>query len=170
MFFIIKKCIFAAAMQSASEIIIDLRQVAQSANALSFDLADEYFSALEQDEILGGNLCLNLQVKEQAYECFVLKMFIEGDVRVACDRCMDDLILSVRETGEVKIYAGNSDFVTDEDVKTPIGGGYKYDVAWDVYETILLSLPLQRMHAIQECNPDIVAMISNEEENLDNEI
>ena len=73
-------------------------------------------------------------------------------------------MMPIEAEGDVKVYAGDSDYVTDDDVKTPIGGGYKYDLAWDIFETTLLSLPLQRVHDIEDCNPEMVAMLSREDD------
>lgn len=151
-------------MQSASEILIDLRQASKSESALQISLSDDFFTLIGQDEISGGHLAVNILVKEQAYECFVVNLSVEGEVTVPCDRCMEALTLPIEAEGDVKVYAGDSDYVTDDDVKTPIGGGYKYDLAWDIFETTLLSLPLQRVHDIEDCNPEMVAMLSLEDD------
>ena len=47
--------------------------------------------------------------------------------------------------------------------------GYKYDLAWDIFETALLSLPLQRVHDIEDCNPEMVAMLSREDDEEEND-
>ena len=43
-----------------------------------------------------------------------------------------------------------------------------YDTAWDIYESIALNLPLQRVHPEGECNADMMSRFSAEEDSEDN--
>ena len=43
-----------------------------------------------------------------------------------------------------------------------------YNTAWDIYESIALNLPLQRVHPEGECNADMMSRFSAEEDSEDN--
>ena len=151
-------------MQSAGKILIDLRQAAQQGQILQQELADDFFEALEQDEIIGGRVCVSLCVKENASECFLLRFHIQGEVVVACDRCLAPLSLPVDTEAVVRVCADDSFVQSDEDVKALSGNGYAYDIAWDIYENTLLALPLQRTHPIAECDADMLTRIAGAED------
>ena len=151
-------------MQSAGKILIDLRQAAQQGQTLRQELADDFFEALEQDEIIGGRVCVSLCVKENASDCFLLRFHIQGEVVVSCDRCLAPLSLPMDTEAEVKVCADESLLQSDEDVKVFSGNGYAYDIAWDIYENTLLALPMQRTHPIAECDADMLMRISGADE------
>ncbi|MCC8034802.1 MAG: DUF177 domain-containing protein [Rikenellaceae bacterium] len=76
---------------------------------------------------------------------------IEGKVTVQCDRCLDDCDLPVNYRGELAVK------FTDEDI--PESERYDGEVLWlgynentlnvaqYIYESIVLSLPYQRVHS-----------------------
>ena len=77
---------------------------------------------------------------------------------MTCDRCLDDLVLpvAVEETRILKDDPAARE-ATDERI-TLLDGGH-YDAAWELYELIELSLPLQRVHDVNDCDPDVVSRL-----------
>lgn len=146
-------------MQSASIRKIDLRQASQAEQPFVCELEDDFFSSLEQDEIVGGHLHLSICVKENASGCFLLRLHLEGEVVVSCDRCLANLALPVLTDSEVKVCTDDIDVNPDEDVKVLNGMGYTYDASWDVYEAALLALPLKRVHKLSDCDPAMTARL-----------
>lgn len=104
---------------------------------------------------MGGNFEVSLKVHETAGDWFEIAVAVTGEAVVMCDRCLDDLQLPVKVEDVVKVYAGTEE-QNDPDVNVLLGVGYKYDLSWDVYELIELSLPLQRVHDMDSCNPDML--------------
>ena len=157
-----KYSIFAAAMPSTETLKIDLRELAKRGESKTFSLTDSFFQELDQDEITGGNIQVKLNVRETAGDIFEVSIVIEGEVVVLCDRCLDDLTLPVEVKDNIKIYAGNEDEIPeDDDIRILEGNGYKYDMSWDIYELTELSLPLQRVHEDNQCNPDMTDRLAN---------
>ena len=152
-------------MQYANPILIDLRRTADSGADMKVELHDDFFAGLDQDEIEGGSLQVTFRVKARACYFFDLWLQVEGEVKVACDRCLETLSLPVTASDTVKIYAGcEEDAPQDPDV-TVIEAqmGYTYDAAWVTYETVLLALPPKRVHAPGECRSDMLSYLVGEQ-------
>ncbi len=157
-----KKCTFAAAMTSVENLRIDLKSVAASGIPQDFCLDSAFFQALDQEEISGGKVEVRLAVREGAADIFSLVFSITGKVVVQCDRCLDDLELSVETQETVKVgYADKNDEACDGDTKWIPYSEHIYDVAWDIYECIALSLPLQRVHSERGCNEEMLGKLAN---------
>ena len=135
---------------------INLQKVNHEETSVSLDLHDDFFQHLEQNEIKAGNIHLDLKIRESAGETFILKFNIHGTVIVECDRCLDDLALDVHVEETIKVkYEDESDSSAD-DIKFIPKNTTTYDASWDVYEIVELALPIQRTHAIEECNEDML--------------
>lgn len=84
-----------------------------------------------------------------------------GDVTVPCDRCLDDLKVPIafRGTPVVKLATGDDD--TDDDdvlwIDLDAGG---VDLAQYFYDSIILSLPLQRIHDVEQCNKEMIEKLN----------
>ena len=152
-------------MQYANPILIDLRRTADSGADMKVELHDDFFAGLDQEEIEGGSLQVTYRVKARACDFFDLWLKVEGEVRVACDRCLDSLQLPVSATDTVKIYAGSAeDAPQDPDVTVMEAHmGYTYDAAWVTYETVLLALPQKRVHAPGECSEEMLSYLAGEQ-------
>lgn len=136
-------------MTSDDALHIDLSAAAMSGNMLNVSLSDGFFEALEQDELTGGNVRVEAGVKaDSGGEVMHVALHVTGEVRTLCDRCLDEVTYDVDVTDTVDVAA--------DDLPQP---PERYDLAWDVYEAVVLSLPLQRVHADGDCNADMLARL-----------
>lgn len=86
-------------MTSKNALHIDLKVAAREGKPLKIILSDNFFKNLEQEEVLGGDLCVVLSVSEIVSEIFKLHVDVGGVVRVQCDRCLEEVELrSIRTT------------------------------------------------------------------------
>ena len=149
-------------MPSTETLKKNLRVLANRGETTRISLADSFFQELDQDEINGGDIEVTLSARESAGDIFDVSVGIEGHVVVACDRCLEDLSLPVQVNEKIKIYAGDESEIPDsDDVRVLEGNGYEYDFSWDIYELAELSLPLQRVHKENECNPEMTDRLAN---------
>lgn len=155
-------------MPSMDTFKIDLKKVPAEGLSLALVAEDDFFRALEQDEILGGRIAVDMTIRESTDGVFLLSYNAVGAVTVACDRCLDDLELAVEADDEVKICFesaletyGDAEENDDRIIpdNTPV-----YDASWDLYETIILALPIQRTHAENECNKEVLKHMLGYEE------
>jgi len=143
---------------------IDLKEINRKDYPLTLTLDDSFFASLDQDEILGGNAEVTLEAREKAGGICQLKYAVSGTVRVLCDRCLDEMEISVEAADEVELCYEDSDCGQagggDGEVKAVPAGVRYYDMSWDIYETLALSLPIQRVHGEGQCNEGMIEQLN----------
>ena len=82
--------VFYSQMCSLESLKIDLKGLDEGDNALSFNLGDAYFEAIEAPEVRRGNVCVDLNVR-RTENYFDLDFSVHGTVTVPCDLCLDDM-------------------------------------------------------------------------------
>ena len=90
---------------------------------------------------------------------------ITGEVEVACDRCLENFYTPVDFDGSLVVRFSSEREGYDVDRHT----GFDDEILWlspdtdaidlseYLYESIYLSLPMQRVHPDGECDPDMLA-------------
>ena len=135
---------------------INLQQLARSGETQHLVLKSADFQSLEQDELLGGDVEATVRASEKAGDLFQVRIAVKGSVTVACDRCLEELVLPVDVEESILLSEEDSPNI---DVLPLQGTPDSYDVVWDVYETIVTSLPLERTHPEGECSEDMLSRI-----------
>ena len=153
-------------MSSKDAYIVPLRSVQREAVARTLHLDNEYFADLDQCEILGGDVEVEMRVRFGAGDTYLFTYKGEGTVVVACDRCLDPTTLPIVFEEELRV--GYDDDNPDADLIVIPFSQTHYDTAWDIYESIALNLPRQRVHPEGMCNADMMSRFSAEEDSADN--
>ncbi len=150
-------------MTTNEHLIIGLRDVEKAAQERTFHLTDDFFQHLDQEEIVGGNVAVTVSVRTAAGGSFRFAYHIEGQVRVVCDRCLEEVSLPVVFDDVVKV-CNDDDYEDNGEAVVIPSSQLTYDMAWDIYELIDVHLPLQRVHPEGECNADMLSRFSIEED------
>lgn len=137
---------------------VDLKRMSQDTCYYEYVLDDSFFKAIDAPEIRKGNLHVRLEVKKGIRD-FLLHFYIKGEVTVPCDRCLDDMSVCVDTADPLKVVWGTSFSDEGEWVVVPEDKGV-INVAWFVYEFIVLALPVQRIHQAGECNEEMVKSLN----------
>ena len=103
----------------------------------------EFFESFGNSEILDADISVAASILNKGLTAHAV-CEIGGSVTVACDRCLEDLVLEVETS-------------FDEDY-TPEGA--ELDLSQDIYDYICISLPLQRVHPEGECNSETTKYLS----------
>ena len=108
-----------------------------------------FFGKFENTEILDADLKVSLTLHNHGVtldaECD-----IEGTVTVACDRCLEDLVLPVETSFE-------ESYVPEDD---------DLDFSQDVYDFVCIALPIQRVHEEGGCNEETIKYLIKEDNNI----
>jgi uncharacterized metal-binding protein YceD (DUF177 family) len=91
-----------------------------------------------------------------------IAVIINGTVNLPCDRCLENIILPVTTEGELAVRFGKVDDSTPDDdliVLDPSEG--EIDLSQYIYDSINISLPLQRIHPDGQCNPEMMEKLRN---------
>ena len=110
----------------------------------NYEIGNSFFEEIEYSEIKKGSLIVTLTLNKQSM-MLVLHFSLRGTVNVPCDRCNEDFDLELESNHELGIKIGE-DGVLDDDVVTISINETELHVAEYIYEYILLSLPIKRVH------------------------
>ena len=134
---------------------IPYKSLENGEHTLEFRFDDSLFAAYENTDIRHAQGRVGVALLRSA-SMLELKVSIRGSVVVACDRCLDDCTVPVEFDGTLVVKF--SDEVSDYDCEvmwlSPSAGSV--DLTQYVYESILLSLPYQRVHPDGECDPEML--------------
>ena len=136
-----------------------------STHDFHFEVDDSLFSAYESREIKGGKLTVDVEMLK-ADNQLELDFDITGEVTCECDRCLEDCLIPIDYEGHLIVRISNDEGEYDGDIMWISPADDAVDLTQYIYESIVLSLPYQRVHPEGECNPDMMArfaIVSSEE-------
>ena len=155
---------------------VDLKSMSVDVQTFEYKLDNVFFSHIGSDDVQKGKLTVNLTVKKipMMYELYFQ---IEGTIVIPCDRCLDDMDFVVSTTNRLivklgKEYAEES----DEIIVIPEEEG-EINLAWFIYEFIVLTIPIKHIHAPGKCNKTMTSKLKKhspkgsgeEDDDLDSE-
>ena len=123
-----------------------------------YQLDNQFFLDLDALEVQKGQVDVTLKVRKTS-GVYQLDFHSEGKVIVICDRCLDEMELSIETDDRLKVKLGAEFSEIDDMVVIPEEEGY-INVAWFIYEFIALSIPMKHVHAPGKCNKDMVNKLS----------
>ncbi len=83
---------------------------------------------------------------------FDLKFSLQGTVKVPCDRCLDDLEVTIAHTDKLIVKFGQDYSEEGDDIIVIPETEGELNVAWFLYEFVALSIPVKHIHAPGKCN------------------
>ena len=134
----------------------------------------EFFQSFESAEILDADLAVEVTIMKSGASVDV-DLDIEGWVKVICDRCLGDLVIPVEVSPRLTVRFGEHDSADEapegerEVIFLPESSD-GLDLGQVVYDYTCLSLPLRRVHADGECDPDTVKYLSDDEEKTGDDV
>ncbi|MDU1889194.1 MAG: DUF177 domain-containing protein [Dysgonomonas sp.] len=132
---------------------IPLRGLSEGKHEFKYNLDKSFFALIDDGtaDVKKGNLDVIVSLKKTSVT-FELNFEVAGTVQVPCDRCLDDISMEVNTKNKliVKFGAEYSE-ESDEIVIIPEEDG-EINIAWFLYEFIVLSLPTKKVHPPGTCN------------------
>jgi uncharacterized protein len=136
-----------------------------------FEVDDDFFENFEDSPIQKGKLQIKLQLDKRP-DMAIASFDCQGYVVTACDRCLLDFELPIDFEFMLHIKYGEEDLDEDEviyiDTETS-----KINFAQFIYEWIILSLPMIKVHQDEKnCDPIMIEKLNgnkadnNEESNI----
>lgn len=118
----------------------------------------EFFKNMENADIISSDVAVHLDLvkKNEAYD---FTFTFKGNLQIPCDRCLDPLDHEVDTTYHITVKYGESyDDVSDDLLVIPESDAY-LNVAYMLYDTILLTIPLRHVHPLGKCNRAMAAAL-----------
>ncbi|MDR1502498.1 MAG: DUF177 domain-containing protein [Prevotella sp.] len=132
---------------------IPLRGLSEGKHEFKYDLDKSFFDLIDDGtaDVKKGDLKVVVSLKKTSVT-FELNFDITGTVHVPCDRCLDDIPMDVDTKNKLIVKFGKEySEESDEIVIIPEEDG-EINIAWFLYEFIVLSLPAKKVHPPGTCN------------------
>ena len=152
---------FAARMDTSSRFKINLDEVPAEGLERSWHLDDTFFGELDEQEIEHGSLDAALRVKK-ASGAYEFHFEVKGHITVPCDRCLEPMQQPIEAQDTIKVKLGQTLEDDGEQITVPADQP-EWDVAWNLYETIALAIPISHTHPDGQCTGDIARLLAQDE-------
>ena len=151
---------------------VDLKGMRVASLEMELDLDNAFFADIEGEEFQKGAVKAKVTVNKNR-ELFDFSFSLAGTVVVPCDRCLDDLAIDVNTENTLRVKLGESYADEGDIVVVPENEG-DLNIAWYLYEFIVLALPMKRVHAPGKCNHEMTGKLKKHsaersEEDTDND-
>ena len=118
----------------------------------------KFFGGFENSGILDADIEARIQVDKSA--SFIgVDCLAQGTVTVVCDRCLADLTLPVDTAFGLDVRFGTEDGPAEENGREIVylpDRETGLDLGQILYDYVCISLPMVRVHAEGECDPEVV--------------
>jgi len=132
-------------MKVNKDFLIPFVGLKQGKHQFEFDIDKTFFDAFDFDEYNNANIKVDL-ILDKKSTILELSFKHRGTVNVPCDLTTEDFDMPIK--GELALIVKFGDAYNDEHDELLIlpHGEYQVDVAQYIYEMIVLSVPLKRVH------------------------
>ncbi|MDR0836119.1 MAG: DUF177 domain-containing protein [Tannerella sp.] len=146
-------------METLKRYEIDLKNLSPSSSiTLDYEIGNDFFELVEGIEVRQGKVGVTVEVIE-ASSAYEMRFHTEGVVKVECDRCLDDVEMPVEADNKLLVTFGETYSETsDEHIIVSEEEG-TINIAWFMYEFIVLALPLKRVHKEGECDENVASKL-----------
>lgn len=123
-----------------------------------YKLGKQFFVNMENSDIHDADITVNLTVTHKS-DLYDLQFFISGELTLICDRCLDNMQLPVDTEYHITVKYGdtyNDD--SDDLLEIPESDAY-LNVAYMIYDTVALTIPIKHVHPLGKCNRQMSAIL-----------
>lgn len=125
--------------------------MARGTQRFEYTLDSEFFRNMESEDILRGNVKIDLSVNCKA-DYYELDFTLKGVIYIPCDRCLDEMEHEVDTTYHLCVkYGDGYNDENDELLIIPESDAY-LNISYMVYDTVALTIPLKHVHPVGKCN------------------
>lgn len=155
---------------------LPLKSLAVGTHHFEYRLDKQFFVNMESADVHDADLTVNLDVQYNG-DFYTLDFHITGEVVLICDRCLDDLHFPIDASYHIVVKYGE-DYNDDSDEVLEIpDSDPTLNVAYMIYDTVVLAIPMKHVHPLGKCNRQMSAMLkkhraraNDEDAELENEL
>ena len=157
MTYIVEDVDFIVAMGRFDKYNVDLKGLKAATLEMEFELDNAFFADIDGEEFQRGVVKASVTVRKNR-DVFDFSFVLNGTVIVPCDRCLDDLEIEVDTVNSLKVKLGE-EYADDGDVVIVPEQDGDLNIAWYLYEFIVLALPMKRVHLPGKCNHEMTGRL-----------
>ena len=144
-------------MPKFDEYNIPLKGLKAESRDFEFNLDNQYFKKIDSPEVQRGNVKAKVTLVSKT-NLFELSFYLDGVIQIPCDRCLDDMNQSIQYKEKLQVKFGESFSEEGDIVIVPESDG-AINIAWFLYEFIVLNIPIKHVHVTGECNKTMVSKL-----------
>ena len=137
---------------------LPLKGLGAGTHEFEYKLDKQFFVNMESADVHDADLTVTLKVQYNG-DFYTLDFHIEGEVVLICDRCLDDLHFPITADYHLVVKYGD-DYNDDNDEVLEIpASDASLNVAYMIYDTVVLAIPMKHVHPLGKCNRQMSAML-----------
>lgn len=142
-----------------SQYKVELATLKEGKFEQDFECGTEFFKNMENPDILNGDVHVHMDGEHKA-DRYYLSFHCEGVVEIPCDRCLDPIEYPIDAEYKITVEFGDEyNDASDELLIIPHTDRW-LNVAYMLYDTIVLSIPLRHVHPLGKCNRAMAAALN----------
>lgn len=153
-------------MSALKDFCIPFKGYKSGEHRFEFQLDREFLDAVGDEELLDAEVDVEVVMTKTA-QMLTFDIALDGAAFVECDRCLDELEFPVEVEDTLYVKFSDEEIEFDGEVMWLNPADEEIDLSGYIYETLLLSLPYQRVHEnLEDCNQEMIArfrIVSEEE-------
>ena len=132
--------------------------MAPGTHTFEYHLGKTFFTNMESEDVHDADLNVTLTVEYKS-DVYMLDFVVEGIVTLICDRCLDDLEFPIDTTYHINVKYGEDYNDDSEDLLVIPESDNYLNVAYMIYDTVALAIPIKHVHPLGKCNRQMSAML-----------
>ncbi|MFT2009340.1 YceD family protein [Pontibacter sp. 13R65] len=132
-------------MKKLKDYEIGIAKLSNKKHLHEFDMDDSFFDLFGKEIIQGGNLQAKVEL-DKTETLITLTFNIEGEVKLICDRSLEEFNQPVTLQEVVRMKFGDENKELDDDLFEITPETQHINVAQHLYDYIALSLPMKKLH------------------------
>ncbi len=147
---------------------LPLKSLAPGKHTFQYHLDKQFFTNMESADIHDADLGVDLTVDYNGHY-YLLDFKITGEAVLICDRCLDDLRFPIDTGYRITVeYGEDYNDESDDVLQIPESDNY-LNVAYMIYDTVALAIPIKHVHPLGKCNRQMSAMLKKHRATIDSE-
>lgn len=137
---------------------LPLKSLSPGVHEFDYKLDKQFFANMEYGDVRDADLNVHLTVTYRN-DIYSLDFHITGDVLMLCDRCLDDLVIPIDTTYNINVEYGDDYNDENDDLLVIPAGDNELNVAYMLYDTVVLAIPIKHVHPMGKCNRQMSALL-----------
>jgi uncharacterized metal-binding protein YceD (DUF177 family) len=126
---------------------------------LEFLIGDTFFEENVNEDIIGGNIVINLQIEKQE-NLIALNFDFNGVLFCACDRCLEKIPVRVCKHEKLILKLVAKVEPNDNDIIFLNNKTSSYNIEALIFEYLCMEIPMRKVHGDESsCNQEMLGLI-----------
>jgi len=137
---------------------LPLKNLSAGIHEYEYKLTGQFFKDMESTDVRDAEVGVHLTVVYRD-DVYYLDFKFIGDVVLLCDRCLDDLHFPIDTDYHIKVKYGDEYRDDSDDVLEIPESDSELNVAYMMYDTVSLAIPIKHVHQPGKCNRAMSALL-----------